>query len=170
MRSCQRRWYKAEAAWTADPSEARRVEFAGVGGEPYDPGWRPRPPSARAPYRIRRPDLPAAGFRHPPREPVGPASETEARRLTGELRAAGTAASSAGEAPVPGDGLGEAIDGGRGRTGRRPGRALRNKLAHGELTSSTLTPAMAVAMVRAAFDTAELLFPADTAPAGPATT
>ncbi|MEU1284531.1 DUF4145 domain-containing protein [Kitasatospora sp. NPDC005856] len=45
------------------------------------------------------------------------------------------------------------------------GRPLRNKFAHGDLTGSALTPAMAVGMVRTAFDTAELLFPA---PAGAA--
>ncbi|WP_459651413.1 DUF4145 domain-containing protein [Kitasatospora sp. Ki12] len=47
------------------------------------------------------------------------------------------------------------------------GRPLRNKLAHGEMTGSALTPVMAVNMVRAAFDTAKLLFPApaDTAQA-----
>ncbi|WP_369185848.1 hypothetical protein [Streptomyces sp. Y1] len=47
------------------------------------------------------------------------------------------------------------------------GRLLRNKLAHGELTGSALTPVMAVSMVRAAFDTAAVLFPAPvgTAPA-----
>ncbi|WP_157815739.1 hypothetical protein [Kitasatospora sp. CB02891] len=39
------------------------------------------------------------------------------------------------------------------------GRSLRNKLAHGDLTGTALTPAMAVAMVKAAFDTAGLLFP-----------
>ncbi|MGW7582733.1 DUF4145 domain-containing protein [Kitasatospora sp. NPDC054768] len=42
------------------------------------------------------------------------------------------------------------------------GRQLRNKLAHGDLTSTALTPVMAVNMVRAAFDTAALLYPAPT--------
>ncbi|MET8621685.1 MULTISPECIES: hypothetical protein [Streptomyces] len=45
------------------------------------------------------------------------------------------------------------------------GRNLRNKLAHGDLTDTALTPALAVAMVKAAFDSAELLFPAP--PDGP---
>ncbi|MFJ4799131.1 DUF4145 domain-containing protein [Kitasatospora purpeofusca] len=44
------------------------------------------------------------------------------------------------------------------------GRQLRNKLAHGELTGSALPPKWAVNMVRAAFDTAALLYPT---PAGP---
>jgi hypothetical protein len=43
------------------------------------------------------------------------------------------------------------------------GRQLRNKLAHGKLTATALTPQMAVAMVKAAFDTAELLFHAPAA-------
>ncbi|MET8630637.1 DUF4145 domain-containing protein [Kitasatospora sp. NPDC004669] len=43
------------------------------------------------------------------------------------------------------------------------GRQLRNKLAHGDLTGTALTPVMAVNMVRAAFDTAALLFPAPAA-------
>ncbi|MFF1872596.1 hypothetical protein [Kitasatospora herbaricolor] len=39
------------------------------------------------------------------------------------------------------------------------GRAIRNKLSHGKTTGAALTPAMAVPMVRAAFDTAALLYP-----------
>ena len=39
------------------------------------------------------------------------------------------------------------------------GRLLRNKLAHGDLTGTALTPALAISMVRAAFDTAALLYP-----------
>lgn len=36
------------------------------------------------------------------------------------------------------------------------GRSLRNKLAHSDLTGIALTPVMAVSMVKAALDTAEL--------------
>ncbi|MFF2123758.1 hypothetical protein ACFVXH_41215 [Kitasatospora sp. NPDC058184] len=36
----QRRWYEAEAAWAADPSEEKRVGFAEVGAELYfHPFW-----------------------------------------------------------------------------------------------------------------------------------
>ncbi|MFJ7912605.1 DUF4145 domain-containing protein [Kitasatospora sp. NPDC096204] len=48
------------------------------------------------------------------------------------------------------------------------GRQLRNKLAHGELTGSALPPKWAVNMVRAAFDTAELLYPTPAAAASDA--
>ncbi|MFC8720887.1 hypothetical protein [Kitasatospora sp. NPDC057198] len=45
------------------------------------------------------------------------------------------------------------------------GRLLRNKLAHGDLTGSALTPVLAVSMASAAFDTVALLYPSPAAEA-----